>query len=99
MIFAILAALVAVGLEFATRQGLSWWGHLWLYVPGTIFVSYAIWRVLQGEGWLTSIVLFSAATALLRIALTFFVLREPLSPANLLAAGALMLAAVVGLWK
>ena len=98
-LWAVLGGLTAVGLEFAFRSGVEWWRNLWWVAPASLLVNFSIYRLLTTDyGWLSSIVLFGLTTALLRIALTFIILHEPVSVGSVVAAGVLGVGAVVRLF-
>jgi drug/metabolite transporter (DMT)-like permease len=90
-VWALLAGVLAVLLEWQFRRGIDWLHNLWWIAPASLAVNYFIARLLFTDfGWLPSIVLFGATTAVMRIALAFVVMHEPPTPANLIASGLLV---------
>ena len=90
-----------LGVEFAYRAGASLpvWAAL---LPVQIGISYALWRLFQmpGQTWLSALVLFSAINTVGRIGLASFVLHEPLTKANAVAAAALIIAVIAKIgWR
>ena len=90
-VWALSAGVLAVLMEFQFRRGIDWLHNLWWIAPASLAMNYFIARLLYTDfGWLSSIVLFSATTAFLRIALAFLALHEPPSAPNLVASGLLI---------
>jgi len=100
-VWALLAGGLAVLLEFQFRRGIDWLHNLWWIGPASLGVNYFIARLLYTDfGWLPSIVLFSATTAILRVVLAFFALHEPPNAPNLVASGLLVGGVVIRLfWR
>ena len=100
-VWALSAGVLAVLMEFQFRRGVDWFANMWWIVPASLALNYFIARLLYTDfGWLPSIVLFSATTALLRIALALFALHEPLNTPNLVASGLLVGGVVIRLfWR
>jgi uncharacterized membrane protein len=100
-VWALLAGGLAVLLEFQFRRGIDWLHNLWWIAPASLGVNYFIARLLYTDfGWLPSIVLFSATTAILRVVLAFFALHEPPNAPNLVASGLLVGGVVIRLfWR
>lgn len=100
-LWAALAGVTATGMEFLFRRGIDWLGSWWWVLPGALVINYSIYRLLSADyGWMPSIVLFGAMTALLRVGLAFLVLREPLSVGNIAATVVLFLAVGIRLvWR
>ena len=96
LVWAVGAAMIAVAIEFAARSGVNWLHNLWWIAPASLAINFFIFRLLQTDfGWLPSIVLFGATTAMLRILLAAVVLHEPTTTANI--ASAVVLIAGVGI--
>ncbi len=100
-IWAVLAAIFAVGQEILFKRGWDWPGHWWVFIPMAIVISFSIYKlVTNGPTLLVAIVTFSLSTLLLRSLASQFLLGEPLARGNLVALFALGLAVVAGnLWK
>mgnify|MGYP001598954177 CR=1 FL=1 len=89
--WALVASTVVVGLEFGFRHDISWVRNLWWITPAALLVNFAIYKLLQGDiGWMYSMVLFGASTAVGRIGLSFGVLHDPVTVSSVVSAAVLV---------
>ena len=73
------------------KRGWGWLDHWYLYIAMAVIVNISVYQMLQSGKWLPSIVVFGLVTAMMRIGLAFFIMREPVSIHTMLAAGVLFI--------
>lgn len=103
MLFSLLAAVAAIGLEYLYRTRTeSWLASLWLYMPLAVVVNYSIYRLvtLPGQPLLGALIMWSFATIFMRALVSLFLLNDKMTP-GLWAAVSLMIVARIlqGVWK
>lgn len=104
ILWAALAAIIAVSVEFLFKRGWSWTDNWFLFVPLAIAINICIYKMVTGDSktstWLYAIAAFNLCTAVARIGLSQFVLGEPIVRGNLVAAVALLFAVTIGrVWR
>ena len=100
-LWALIGATLAVGQEVLFKRGWDWLEYWWLFIPVAIAVSFSVYKlVTTGPTLLVAIVAFSLSTIVLRALASQFLLGESVARGNLIAVGALVIAAVVGqFWR
>lgn len=98
LVWAALAAIIAIGLEILYRQSSNF--PVLAIIPA-IILTFCIYKTMfYSETLLLGVAAFSMFTLLMRIAASVIILNEPLVKGNLVVAGLLLTAQVVGrLWR
>lgn len=102
LLWAFAAASIAVPLEIAYRRSTDGF-PLWAIFPA-VLLSFFIYKTLHGgPTYLTALAVFNVVVLAMRAGASHFLLDEPISGANMLAAGFMGLAAGSGmiwsLWR
>lgn len=91
ILWALLGGGLAVNFEFWARRGMAWTDLWWWAIPSAFLIQLSVWHLVRSDmGWLPSIVLFGAVTAVVRIGLAFLVLHEPVTVPNVVAGAVLV---------
>lgn len=77
-----------------------WHEYLWIWVPTQLTISYAIYRLVTAPGatLLDALVVFTFSTALVRVLVSLFVLRDDIAIYTWAAFGLLLLARIIQHW-
>ena len=94
LIFAFIAAANAVAFEVISRKASI--SQIWWLIPISSIVTTSLVYYLQhgSKSYLTALVWFSLFTLIFRLTAAHFIVHEPMSKGNILAAGALSFAAI-----
>lgn len=103
LLWSILAAIPAVGLEYCYRalRG-SWLTFLWLYAPASILISFCIYRLVNQPGvpLVGALIFWSVSVIGLRILVTVVLLKDHVPPGTWAALVLLVLARIVqAMWR
>lgn len=94
----LVAGITAVTAEYLYRTLPGpWASHLYLWVPMQLLIGYSIFRLVNAPGvsLLDALVVFTFSTALARVCVSLFLLREDVAAATWAAFALLMAARIV----
>jgi hypothetical protein len=99
--WAFTGAAIAILCEYLYRvlQG-PWWHYLWAWVPLQVAVGYCVYRLVSAPGatLLDAFIVWTFSTIALRIAVTVFLLNDPVRPGTWAALCLVIMARVTQTW-
>lgn len=103
-LWSMVGGVLAIGSEYLYRSypGVSWFSHLWLWLPLTLGISLCVYHIVNtpGQTLLSAFVVWTATTIVLRTLVCVFILHDKVSPGTWAALGLLVLARIIQqVWK